>query len=175
LRKSYPIDGLIPLFQIIYIFYRKASSQLLWRSRRRPSFREGSNRHGLQESNICIICDQAVETMDHIILGYVFSREVWASCMRRFRPQDQVLVQESDIMQWWTDSRRCLPKSIRRGFDSLFFLVGWTLWKERNARTFNGTPRSVAQLLQVIEDEITMWTTAGCRHLGALDSLRRAD
>jgi len=89
-------------------------------------------RHGLQESNICIICDQAVETMDHIILGCVFSREVWASCLRRFRLQDRVLVQESDIMQWWTDSRRCLPKSIRRGFDSLFFLVGWTLWKCEN-------------------------------------------
>ena len=72
-------------------------------------------RHGLQESNTSIICDQAVETMDHIILGYVFSREVWASCLRRFRLQDRVLVQESDIMQWWTDSRRCLTKSIRRG------------------------------------------------------------
>jgi hypothetical protein len=86
-----------------------------------------------------------------------------------------VLVQESDIMLWWTDSTRCLPKSIRRGFDSLFFPVGWTLWKERNARTFNGTPRLVAQLLQVIEDEITMWTAVGYQHLGALDSLRQAD
>ena len=112
--------------------------------------------------------------MDQIILGCVFSREVWASCLRRFRLQDRVLVQESDIMLWWMDSRRCLPKSIHRGFDSLFFHVGWTLWKERNARTFNGTPRSVAQLLQVIEDEITMWTAAGYRHLGALDSRRRA-
>jgi hypothetical protein len=47
---------------------------------------------------------------------------------------------------------------------------------ERNARTFNGTPRSsVAQLLQAIEDEIAMWTAAGYQHLGALDSLRRAD
>jgi hypothetical protein len=100
-------------------------------------------RHGLQESNTCIICDQAVEMMDHIIIGYVFSREVWASCLRRFRLQDRVLVRKSDVMLWWTDSRKCLPKSIRRGFDSLFFLVGWTLWKERNARTFDGTPKSV--------------------------------
>jgi len=26
----------------------------------------------------------------------------------------------------------------RKGFDSLFFLVEWRLWKERNRRTFNG-------------------------------------
>jgi hypothetical protein len=43
------------------------------------------------------------------------------------------------------------------------------LWKERNTRTFNGTPRLVAQLLQVIEDEITMWTAAG---LASPDGLR---
>jgi hypothetical protein len=93
---------------------------------------------------------------------------------RSFRLRDLVLIQEGDIMVWWTDSRRCLPKLIRRGFDSLFFLIGWTLWKERNARTFNGTPRSVPQLLQTIEDKVTMWIAGGYRHLGALDSLRCA-
>jgi hypothetical protein len=49
-------------------------------------------RHGLQESDACIICDQAVETMDHTILGCVFSREVWASCLRRFLLHDLVVV-----------------------------------------------------------------------------------
>jgi hypothetical protein len=62
-------------------------------------------RHGLQESSSCIICDQAEETMDHIILGCVFSREVWSSCLRGFRLQYLVLIQEGDIMLWWTDSR----------------------------------------------------------------------
>jgi hypothetical protein len=112
--------------------------------------------------------------MDHIILGCVFSKKVWSACLRSFRLHDLVLIQEGDIMVWWTDSRRRLPKLIRRCFDFLFFLVGWTLWKERNARTFDGTPRSVPQLLQTIEDEVTMWIAAGYRHLGALDSLRRA-
>jgi hypothetical protein len=131
-------------------------------------------RHGLQESRSCIIYDQAEETMDHIILGCIFSKEVWSSCLRGFRLQDLVLVREGDIMLWWTDPRRRLPKPIRRGFDSLFFLVGWTLWKERNARTFNGSPRSVPWLLEVIEEDISMWIAAGYWHLGALAVLRRA-
>lgn len=33
-------------------------------------------RHGLQDSDICIFCDQASEMMDHIILGCVYNREV---------------------------------------------------------------------------------------------------
>lgn len=68
-------------------------------------------RHGLRESNTCIIHDQAEETMDHIILGCVFSREVRSSCPRSFRLQDLVLVQERDIMLWWMESRRCLTQT----------------------------------------------------------------
>lgn len=32
-------------------------------------------RHGLQDSPVCIMCDQQDETMDHILLGCSFSRE----------------------------------------------------------------------------------------------------
>jgi hypothetical protein len=67
--------------------------------------------------------------MDHIILGCVFSREVWAACLGRLRLQQVSVVQDQDVMSWWIDSRKRLPKQIRRGFDSLFFLVGWSLWK----------------------------------------------
>jgi hypothetical protein len=34
-------------------------------------------------------------------------------------------------MLWWIRIRKVLPKENHRGFDSLFFVVGWTLWKER--------------------------------------------
>jgi hypothetical protein len=47
-----------------------------------------------------------------------------------------------------------VPKTIRRGFNSLFFLIGWLLWKERNMRTFNGVATSALQLGVVIQEEI---------------------
>ena len=103
-------------------------------------------RHGLQDSNTCIICDQEAETMDHILLGCSFSREVWDSWIRRLHLQNDIIVREEVAMDWWLHNRKMTPKPIRRGFDSLFFLVGWLLWKERNARTFDGAATSVAQL-----------------------------
>lgn len=103
-------------------------------------------RRGLQDNDTCIICEQATETMDHIILGGVFSREVWASCLRRYRLHELVVVQEANTMQWWTSSRKRLSKTVRRGFDSLFFLIGWSLWMERNARIFSRIAASPAQL-----------------------------
>jgi len=80
-------------------------------------------------------------TLDHIILGYVFSREVWAACLKSFRLLELIPTHEERIMDWWTTSRKRLLKVLRRGFDSLFFLVGWNVWKERNGRTFDRAGR----------------------------------
>jgi hypothetical protein len=68
--------------------------------------------------------------MDHILLQCYFSREVW-------HLQEIVIINDEPALQWWLWTRKLIPKPIRRGFDSLFFLIGSMLWKERNVRTFN--------------------------------------
>jgi hypothetical protein len=120
-------------------------------------------RHGLQDSNVCIICDQEAETMDHILLGCTFSREVWVSWLRSLHLANDITVQEAVAMEWWLHSRKFIPKPIRQGFDSLFFLIGWMLWKERNARTFNRTATSAPQLSVLIKEEADAWCAAGYR------------
>lgn len=129
------------------------------------------HRHGLQDNDICLIYDQAVESMDHIILGYIFSRKVWESWLKRLHLHNLVVVHEENIMQWWTSSKKRLPKTIHRGFDSVCFLIGWSLWKERNARTFNRIATMPSQLVIRIEEELDAWSMARYRHLGALRSL----
>ena len=101
-------------------------------------------RHGLQESNSCALCDQAPETLDHLLLQCPFARELWTRCLRSLHLQHRVKVQEGAVLDWWISSRKHIPKEVRKGFDSLFFLVGWLIWKERNARTFNGVSKSPA-------------------------------
>jgi hypothetical protein len=125
-------------------------------------------RHGLQDSNTCVSCDQAPETMDHILLGCVFSRQVWSICLARVHLQDFVTVVEDQAMLWWLTNRKRIPKALRRGFNSLFFLVGWSLWKEPNARTFDRGNLSVLSLVDSIFEEAGGWIAAGNRRLGAL-------
>jgi hypothetical protein len=84
--------------------------------------------------------------MDHILLGCSFSREVWESWIMRLHLYDMVVVREEPVMLWWLQSRKMVPKPIRRGFDSLFFLIGWMIWKELNTRTFNGVATSAVRM-----------------------------
>lgn len=53
-------------------------------------------------------------------------------------------------------------------FRFLVFLVGWQLWKERKARTFNDTSCSTSQVLDATVEEANLWVMAGFRHLRSL-------
>ena len=66
---------------------------------------------------------------------------------------------------WWTEERKQLPKVDRRGFDSLVILVSWSLWKERNDRTFDCRVRTVDDLVMRVCDKIVAWSHAGYRQL----------
>lgn len=82
-----------------------------------------------------------------------------------------LLVHEDVSMQWWLRNRKLIPKPVRRGFDSLFFLIGRMLWKERNARTFNRIATPAPQLVQQIEVKLNDRCLAGYKHLVSLMSL----
>jgi hypothetical protein len=55
--------------------------------------------------------------------------------------------------------------------DSLFTLVCWTIWKERNTRCFREATSSVNEVLQLIKAESDWWIEAGARGLEALARL----
>jgi hypothetical protein len=66
--------------------------------------------------------------MDHLLVGCVFSKEVWYKVL-------QVLRLVDSFCEWWLQARKRVPKVRRRGFDALVLLVGRMIWKERNCRT----------------------------------------
>jgi hypothetical protein len=45
----------------------------------------------------------------------------------------------------------------RNGADSVFTLVAWELWKERNARCYRGATTQLPQLLAMIKHEAEQW------------------
>ena len=128
-------------------------------------------RHGLQDDDACALCDQSSETVDHLLLSCPFSREVWFQVMRRIGHEGVLQQVQSDLfLDWWSRARRLIPKSGRRGFDSLVVLISWLLWKERNDRTFHRHVRTLQEVVPRVYDEITVWSQAGYRQLESLFS-----
>jgi mannose/fructose/N-acetylgalactosamine-specific phosphotransferase system component IIC len=56
----------------------------------------------------------------------------------------------------------------RKGINSLFMLVIWTLWKEKNARLFNGSSMVAQEVVQKVRHELQLWVMAGANQLGRL-------
>jgi hypothetical protein len=108
------------------------------------------------------------ETMDHIILGCVYSREVWSFVLAKVHLFGIIQVLEEDVMEWWLRNRKLVDNQRRKGFDSLFFLVGWRLWKERNSRTFGQVRTNAAVLVTLIWEDADEWALAGYRRLKSL-------
>jgi hypothetical protein len=56
----------------------------------------------------------------------------------------------------------------RKGAASLFMLVAWHIWKERNARVFERRAAATSVMFDRIKSETELWIAAGARKLGRL-------
>ena len=123
-------------------------------------------KHGLQDDDTCVLCNQSSETIDHLLIACPFSREIWFNVLRKVGWESVTPSLHMDhLASWWTEARKHVPKPNRRGFDSLVVLICWQLWKERNDRTFDRRVRTIEQVIDRIVDEIAAWSLAGFRHL----------
>uniref|UniRef100_A0A0E0F3E5 Disease resistance N-terminal domain-containing protein n=1 Tax=Oryza meridionalis TaxID=40149 RepID=A0A0E0F3E5_9ORYZ len=65
------------------------------------------------------------------------------------------------LADWWIATRRRFQNTYRTDFDSLFMLIYWLIWKERNTRIFQHIAKSVDRLADDINEEIAIWRAAG--------------
>jgi hypothetical protein len=54
--------------------------------------------------------------------------------LRFFDMEDLAPSREELVAVWWLRMRKVVAKPSRKGFDTLVWLVAWSLWKERNRR-----------------------------------------
>lgn len=125
----------------------------------------------LAERRSLRLCAQTTETIDHLLLGCPYSREVWFKLLRPSGHHRLMPPPNASIVDWWLRSRKGLSKELRRRFDTFFALVCWEIWKERNRRVFQRQGKLQAQRIQYIKDEAALWYRAGYRSLSGLLSL----
>jgi hypothetical protein len=71
------------------------------------------------------LCDQATETIDHLLCKCPFSREVWFHVYQAIGLD--LPASARSVLHWWHRLRRAASADKRRGIDSLFALVSWKI------------------------------------------------
>lgn len=124
-------------------------------------------RHGLQTHDVYLLCDQVNETVDHLLVTCLVAKEVyflifsWAQCSCSFGVQ-------ASLHAWWEHLVTTQTARRRPGAFTLFMVVAWHLWKERNARLFDQRSATTQVIIDRIKLEASLWVTAGARDLGRL-------
>jgi hypothetical protein len=81
-------------------------------------------KRGLSHPATCPLCDQADETIQHILISCVFARQVWTLILIRMG-LDALAPQPGSFRfsSWWCQGLKNIEKSSRKGFNSLIILV----------------------------------------------------
>jgi len=81
-------------------------------------------RHGLQNDDTCVLCSQLPETIDHLLVGCPFSREIWFRVLQQLGWEMVTpSVHTTNLSDWWPVARKGIPKDGRNCFDSMVVLI----------------------------------------------------
>jgi hypothetical protein len=105
---------------------------------------------------VCQLCEQELETMEHIGLWCVFAQEVWFLVSQWTNDVVRVPARELTMAHWWNQSLRGLPKKLKQHLASLMIYTTWNIWKERNRRIFDGVTASPFRVLNLIKEELKL-------------------
>jgi hypothetical protein len=142
----------------VKLFFWLALHRRLWTAARRK-------RHHLQDDDACVLCDQVPETCGHLFLGCTYAKELWFKLLDPVGLTTLVPEQDDNLGEWWLRQRRRLDRTARSSFDTLILLVAWSLWKERNERTFQRTSRTHQEIFNSVVAEAEDWVAAGFKTL----------
>ena len=98
-------------------------------------------RRGFPHPEMCPHCDQAEESINHLLLSCVFARNFLFSVFQRvglqiLAPQ----IGEEFFDDWWEKIILAAGGQLQKGLNSFVILGAWTIWNHRNRCVFDGVP-----------------------------------
>lgn len=119
---------------------------------------------GLSHPESCHFCDQEEETVQHLLTGCLFTRQVWFSILSSLglggaAPRHNDLC----FVVWWAKVICMISKEYRKGANSLIILTVWLLWKHRNTCVFNGYSPCVSKFFRQFKDDYMLWCLTGAK------------
>ncbi|KAE8792878.1 Soluble starch synthase 3, chloroplastic/amyloplastic [Hordeum vulgare] len=137
----------------------------LWHGRKDSALGERLARHDLPHSPACALCDQALESIQHLLIGCLFSCTVWHDVFSKLRLTATTPIGHESFFDSLQEATMSAPPSLCNGTASLDIIMAWTLWKHKNACIFDNTTPSTAEVSKAVLVEARFWAMAGANGL----------
>jgi len=129
-------------------------------------------RKGLCHPTACPLCDQTDETIDHLLVSCVFSRQVWFAVLhdlglQALAPQ----AGERFFEDWWASTSSRVSDQVQKGVNSITILSSWSLWNHCNQCVFDGINPNPSSIIRIIKEEMQQWSFVGARGVSHLLAL----
>jgi hypothetical protein len=128
---------------------------------------------GLPHPQFCPLCDQEEETLNHLLVSCVLSREVWFQIMKSVGLQHLASnLENSSFEDWWEGvdvvSVDSAYNGLHKGLNSLIILGAWAIWNHRNRCVFNGVQPSSSMVINWVKEESHLWCRVGTSDLSSI-------
>ncbi|XP_048490068.1 uncharacterized protein LOC125492022 [Beta vulgaris subsp. vulgaris] len=112
---------------------------------------------GILPSNeaLCPLCFSYPESCNHLLLHCSMARQLWFWWLGIWNLQWVFPLSLRDAFDQWNFSTK--GKFCKKIWFASFFVIVWTVWKERNARIFNNTSSSIKQLQELVLLRLSWW------------------
>lgn len=125
-------------------------------------------RHDLPHEPLCPLCDQEPETMQHLLAGCSFSRQVWHEVLSWCRSTATIPSHDEEFITWLSSAISSTTSCLRRGLASIAILTAWHIWRHRNGCLFDGDSPAVGHAVSTIQEEARLWARAGAAGLALI-------
>lgn len=113
-------------------------------------------KRGLPHHEACPFCDQEDESIDHLLVGCVFARQLWHTLLQRIG-QVSLTPQPSEVVfdDWWRRVTEMVGGHLKKGLNSYITLGAWSLWRHRNDCMFNGASPRLATISTMVGNKVS--------------------
>jgi len=124
---------------------------------------------GLPHPALCPLCDQVEETLDHLLVSCVFSRQFWFNLLQGLGLQALAPGLDDEIFDdWWDNLSSRVSCQIRKGANYLVILGAWNLWNHQNMCVFDGAVPDLNSILSTTREDLQLWSVAGAKGISSL-------
>ncbi|XP_026398293.1 uncharacterized protein LOC113294085 [Papaver somniferum] len=110
------------------------------------------------QSSLCLFCNTAVETMDHLFIHCREINQLWEYFLASLKVQWVMPLNFMMCIQSWRMERTTARVKMVRQL--IPFAICWEIWNERNRRVHGGRSKSVYELEIAIKQWIFLWSSS---------------